>query len=66
MMNKRIRRLLLVVGVAVALLVTFGLVSKRGLFNSISRADNILDLQAPPFVNVARAETVSATSVIME
>jgi len=66
MMNKRIRRLLLVVGVAVALLAAFGLVSKRGPFNSTSRADHVLDLQAPPFVDVARAETVSATSVIIE
>jgi len=66
MMNKRIRRLLLVVGVAVALLAAFGLVSKRGPFNSTSRADHVLNLQAPPFVSVARAETVSATSAIME
>ncbi len=66
MMNKRIRRLLLAVGVAVALLAAFGLVSKRGPFNSTSRADHVLNLQVPPFVNVARAETVSATSVIME
>ena len=66
MMNKRIHRLLLVIGVAVALLAAFGLVSKRAPFSSTSRADHVLDLQSPPFVNVARAETVSATSAIME
>lgn len=63
-MNKRIRRLLLVVSMIVALLAAFSLVSKRGPFNSTSRADNVLDLQSPPFVNVARAETGSVASVI--
>jgi len=63
MMNKRIHRLLLVVSVVVALLAAFGLVNKHG---GSSSADHVLNLQVPPFVNVARAETVSATSVITE
>jgi hypothetical protein len=63
MMNKRIHRLLLVAGVAFALLAAFGLVNEH---STSSSADHVLDLQVPPFVNVARAETVSATSVIAE
>ncbi|MEA3310023.1 MAG: hypothetical protein U9Q70_11020, partial [Chloroflexota bacterium] len=61
-MNTRsIRRTLLVAGIVVVLLAAFGLVSAR---NTSSNTDNVLDLQSPPFVDVARAETLSAMSVI--
>jgi len=61
--TKGIRRFLLVVVVIAVLLVAFGLVNKPV---TPANAGNVLSLQAPPFVGVARAETLSTTSVITD
>jgi len=60
--TKGIRRFLLVVVVIAVLLVVFGLSRPATPAN----ADNVFSLQSPPFVGIARAETLSATSVITD
>lgn len=63
-MNTKIIRILLVVGVvAVALLATFGLVSKPSV---LANGGTVFSLQAPPFVSVARAEPGSVASAIRD
>ncbi len=63
MLNKRIRKILLIAGAVAALVAGFWLLDGHGASGS---PENVLDLQAPPFVDVAKAETLSAASVITE
>jgi hypothetical protein len=63
MLNKRIHKLLLIAGAVAALVAGFWLIDGRSASGS---PENVLDLQAPPFVDVARAESLSAASVITE
>jgi hypothetical protein len=59
-MNTKIVRILLVVGVvAVALLVTFGFVSRA---DTPAKGNNIFNLKAPPFVRTANAAATRALS----
>lgn len=61
MNTKSIRKPLLVGVVVAVLLLAFGLVNES---SAPANGDNVFSLQAPPFVGVARAETVSGASLI--
>ncbi len=61
MNTKSIRKPLLAGVVAIVLLLTFGLVTKP---RAPANGDDVLSLQAPPFVGVARADAFSDASII--
>ena len=61
MKERNFHKLLLAAVVAVVLLAAFGLVSKP---STPANADNVLSLRAPPFVDVAKAETAAISSFL--